>query len=97
MVSMLNMFTDPKSLTCNQWGASAYQTAIGMGQGKHCVQQLCKLNHAFLSTWEVLPINPFGDWNKSLLVNENIVNKISIYLLSLGNEWTAKDLMDFLH
>ena len=28
---------------------------------------------------------------------ENLVNEISIYLLSLGNDITAKELMDFLH
>ena len=31
MVSMLNMFTNTQSLTYNKWGASACQTAIGMG------------------------------------------------------------------
>jgi hypothetical protein len=46
---------------------------------------------------EVLPLNPYGDWNESLLVNENIVNEINIYLLSLRNEITAIKLMDFLH
>ena len=97
MFSMLNMFTNPQSLTYNQWGASACQTAIGMGRGTHCARRLCELNRAFFTDRKVLPINPFGDWNKSLLVNENIVNEISIYLLSLGKEITAKKLMDFLH
>jgi len=97
MFSMLNMFTNPQSLTYNQWGASACQTAIGMGRGTHCARRLCELNCAFFVDREVLPINPFGDWNKSLLVNKNIVNEISIYLLSLGKEITAKKLMDFLH
>ena len=46
---------------------------------------------------KVLPINPYGDWNELLLVNENLVNEISIYLLSLGNDITTKSLMDFLH
>jgi len=74
-----------------------YQAAIGMGQGTHCAQRLCELNCAFFADHKILPINPYGDWNKSLLVNENIVNEVSIYLLSLGNEFTAKNLMDFLH
>jgi hypothetical protein len=97
MILMLNMFTNPNSLTYNKWGASACQTAIGMGRGCHCARKLCELNHGFFANQKVLPINPFGDWNKSLLFNENIVNEISIHLLSLGNDITAKKLMDFLH
>ena len=68
-----------------------------MGRGTHCARRFCELNHIFFTDREVLPINPYGDWNKSLLVNENIVNETSIYLLSLGNEITAKKLMDFFH
>ena len=97
MVSMLNMFTNTQSLTYNKWGASAYQTAIGMGWGTHCARWLCALNQAFFSNRELLPINPYGDWNKSLLVDENIVNEVNIYLMSLGKEISAKKLMDFFH
>ena len=68
-----------------------------MGQGNHCAQWLHKLNCGFLADQKVLPINPYGDWNESLLVNEDLVNEISIYLLLLGNDITAKKLMDFLH
>jgi hypothetical protein len=71
--------------------------AIGMGRGEYCAHRLCELNQAFIDNKEVLP-NPYGDWNESLLVDENIVNEINIYLLSLGNEIKkAKKLMDFLH
>ena len=97
MMSMLNMFTNVQTLTYDQWGASANQAAIGMGRGEYCAHRLCKLNRAFIDNKEVLPINPYGDWNESLLVDENIVNEINIYLLSLGNEITAKKLMEFLH
>ena len=94
---MLSMFINPQSHTYNQWGASACQTAIGMGWEKHCTWQLHELNNGFLANQKVLSINPYGDWNESLLVIEDLVNKISIYLLSLGNDITANKLMDFLH
>jgi hypothetical protein len=68
-----------------------------MGQESHSTWQLCQLNHAFFIDWKILLINPFGDWNRSLLVNKNIMNKISIYLPSLRKKITAKNLMDFLH
>jgi len=32
-----------------------------------------------------------------MLVDENLQNEISIYLLSIGKEISAKKLMDFLH
>jgi len=85
------------TLIYNQWGASACQTAIGMGRGRHCARRLCELNRAYLTNQKVLPINPYSDWNESLLVEDNIVNEINIYLLSLGNEITATKLADFLH
>jgi hypothetical protein len=97
MMSMFHMFTNPQSHTYNQWCASECQTAIGMGRGTHCTRRLCDLNRAYLADEKVLPINPYGDWNESLLVNEDLVNEIGIYLLSLGNDITAKKLMDFLH
>ncbi|KAF8156091.1 hypothetical protein B0H34DRAFT_676160 [Crassisporium funariophilum] len=97
MLSMLNMFMNPESRTYNECGASACQAAIGLGRGTHCARRLCELNQAFLANRDVLPINPYGDWNESLLVNENIVNELSIYLLSLGNEILAQKLMDYLH
>jgi len=97
MVSMLNMFTNSQSHTYNQWGTSACQAAIGLGRGRHCAHRLCELNRAFLADQEILPINPYGDWNESLLVNEKFLNEIQIYLLSLRDEITAKKLMDFLH
>jgi len=84
-------------MTYNKWGASACQTAIGMGRGTHCAHQLCVLNRAFFSNREILPINPYGDWNKSLFADENIVNEVNIYLMSLGKEISAKKLMDFFH
>lgn len=97
MVIMLNLFTNPNSRTYNEWGVSACQAAIGLGRGNHCARRLCELNRAYLSDRNLLPLNPYGDWNRSLLVNENIVNEISIFLLSLGNDITAGKLMEFLH
>ena len=97
MISMLNMFMRWESWTYNHWGASACQAAVGMGQGKHCTRHLCELNQTFLADQTILPVNPYGDWNESLLTDETIINEINIYLLFLGNKIMAKKLMDFLH
>jgi hypothetical protein len=96
MQSLLRMYTNPDSRTYNHWSASSYQTAIGLGRGQHCARRLRELCRAFITNREVLPINPYGDWNESMLVDENLRNEIGIYLLSIGNEISAKKLMDFL-
>jgi len=96
MQSMLLMYTDSKSRTYNNWGASSCQTAIGMGRGPHCICCLQELCRAFIEDRKVLPVNPYGDWNESMLVDENLQNEISIYLLSIRNEISAKKLMKFL-
>ena len=72
-----------ESQTYNHWGASACQAAVGLGQGKWC---LCKLNWQFLPDWAIFSVNPYGEWNESLLIDEPIFNEIM-----------AKKLMDFLH
>jgi len=95
-MSRFHMFTNLQSHPYNEWGTSACQTAIGMGQGRHCARRLCELNHGFLHNQKILSINPYGDWNELLLVKEDLVNEISIYLLFLRNDITAKKLMDFL-
>jgi len=96
MISMLSMFTNLQSVTYNRWGTSMYQAAIGMGWGKHCNSVALWAESCILFTdHKILPINPYGDWNKSLLVNETSWMKSAFTLLSLGNELTAKSLMDF--
>jgi len=96
MLSMLLMYTDSKSRTYDNWGASSCQTAIGMGRGLHCARHLRELCRAFIEDRKILPVNPYGDWNESMLADENLRNEISIYLLSIGNEISAKKLMEFL-
>jgi hypothetical protein len=97
MVSMLGMYTNVNSKTYNNWGASALQAAIAMGRGIHCARRLRELCRGYITDRKILPVNPYGDWNESYLVDENLCNEISIYLLSIGNQISAKKLMDFLH
>jgi hypothetical protein len=44
----------------------------------------------------VLPVNPYGDWNKSMLVDEDLVNDINLYLQELGGSIMAAKLVKFL-
>jgi hypothetical protein len=97
MQSMLNFYTNSQSTTYEKWGPSSYQAAISLGQGRHCARQLCVLVRHFVKDHKILPINPYGQWNESLLVDEDLANEINIYLQSIGPEISGQKLMDFIN
>ena len=72
MKIMLNFYTNLTSHTYNAWTASSFQAAIALGQGGSCAKRLRQLNRQFISDRTLLPVNPFGNWNESLLVDEEI-------------------------
>ncbi|KAJ6521374.1 hypothetical protein DFH09DRAFT_1097822 [Mycena vulgaris] len=44
----------------------------------------------------VLPINPYGYWNTSMLVDEPLQADINLYLQELGKDITAEKLVEYL-
>jgi len=66
-----------------------------LGKGLHCARRIRRLTRQFISDRKVLPINPFGDWNESMLVYEDLCNDINLYLQEIGKEISAKKLIDF--
>jgi len=40
-------------------------------------------------------VNPYGDWNESMLMDEDLCNDINLYFQEIGKEISAKKLMDF--
>ena len=97
MQSMLRMYTMSNSQTYLNWGASGLQAAVGMGHGRHCARRLRELCKAYLTDRSVLPLNPYGNWNESALVDEALCNEINIFLMSIGKDISAEKLMTFLH
>ena len=96
MLSFLVFYTDPQSKTYQAWGASSLQAAIAMSRGTYCAQQLRRLTWQFIKDHTVLPINPYGQWNKSMLVDEDLANDINLYLQEIGKEISAQKLMEYL-
>ena len=90
MQSMLLIYTNSSSHIYDLWRASLCQAAIGMGRGHHCAHRLWELCRDFINDQMVIPINPLGDWNKFMLINENLQNEIDIYLMSIRNEISAQ-------
>ncbi|KAJ7353102.1 hypothetical protein DFH08DRAFT_956188 [Mycena albidolilacea] len=95
MQIFLNFYTDPRSKTYGHWGASALQTTVALGRSQYCMRGLCQLARQFIHDRSLLPVNPFGDWNKSLLVNEGLATDINLYLQEIGNQITAEKVVVF--
>jgi len=41
-------------------------------------------------------VNPYGDWNELMLMDEDLCNDINLYFQEIGKEISAKKLTDFL-
>ena len=97
MQTMLNFYVNKQSRTYNSWTASLCQAAVSLSRGLHCAWQLHKLTRQYIKDCTMLPLNPYGDWNETMLVNEDLTNEINIYLLSIGNEISGEKLRDFVN
>jgi hypothetical protein len=93
---LLALYMNPKSKTYNSWGASSCQISITFSRGRYCACQLRKLARQFTEDCRILPVNPYGNWNESVLVDEDLVNDINLYLQELGSTITARKLADVL-
>ena len=93
MQSLLNLFTHPSSTTHRKWITSSMQAAFALGKGTYCAHQLRRLSKQFIEDCAILLINPFGDWNQSMLLDEDIALDINLYLQTLGKEISAQKLV----
>ncbi|KIL55567.1 hypothetical protein M378DRAFT_188659 [Amanita muscaria Koide BX008] len=57
---------------------------------------MARLSKQFILDCTVLPINPYGNWNESMLADEDIASDIKLYLQELGKDISAKKLVEFL-
>ena len=92
----LNLFTNPISYTYDKWAASSFQASVSIGHSTYCARQLRKLARAYISDRSILPINPYGDWNQSMLVDEDLCNELNLYLQELGKDITAEKVAEYL-
>jgi hypothetical protein len=68
--TMLNFYVTPglEGGTYARWGASVQLAAHGLGRGKYCARILAALAREFIINREVLNVNPYGEWNESMLM-----------------------------
>ena len=92
----LNLFTNPISNTYNKWAASSLQASMSMGHGTYCARQLRKLARGYIADRSVLPVNLYGNWNQSMLVDEDLCNDLNLYLQELGKDIMAEKVAKYL-
>lgn len=96
MRTFLNLYVNLQSRTRRQWSTSALQASVGLGHGTYCAAALCKLARQYIHDRNILPVNPYGNWNESLLVDEDIAAAINLHLQELGLNITAAKVVEFL-
>ncbi|KAJ7132033.1 hypothetical protein C8R44DRAFT_612585, partial [Mycena epipterygia] len=96
MQSMLNFYTSPLSKTVRFWAASSLQAAVSLGRGTYCSRQLRIMVRQFIADRTVLPLNPYGYWTTSMLVDEDLNAGINLHLQELGKDITAQKLVEYL-
>ncbi|KAJ7445373.1 hypothetical protein B0H11DRAFT_2249507 [Mycena galericulata] len=85
MRNFLALYANPKSPTYGKWKAASTAAAITMCRGSYCARVLRRLARQYIADRSVLPENPYGNWNETLLVNEDLCNELMEYLQFLGS------------
>jgi hypothetical protein len=96
MAILLRLYVLERSSFRDKWGAAALQAATALGQGPDCSRNLAILCRQYILDRTVLPINPYGDWNQSLIDDDGVAQDLGIHLQSLGKNITPKKVVEFL-
>ncbi|KAJ6606952.1 hypothetical protein B0H10DRAFT_2228364 [Mycena sp. CBHHK59/15] len=96
MQSLLNLYTNEKSKTYGHWRDSSVQVAITQNKGPYWARQTRCLMRQFIQDHTVLPLNPYGYWKSSMLVDKELKSEVNLHLQELGKEITAQKLGEFL-
>ncbi|KAJ7886305.1 hypothetical protein B0H13DRAFT_2535256 [Mycena leptocephala] len=83
--SLLALYTHPSAATHGQWKKASMNAVITLRRGNYCARVLRRLARQYIADRSVLPENPYGNWNETLLVNEDLCNELMEYLQILGS------------
>lgn len=83
MHGFLSLYTSSNTDNKGKWQKASYAAATTMGRGQYCARTLRAMARAFIEDRTVLPFNPYGDWNESLLVNEDLCQELNLHLQQL--------------
>jgi hypothetical protein len=74
--SHLAQYSNPNSVTYGNWGLSARQAAIGAGRDVYCARRFASLSWEYIASRKVFPINPYGEWNQTMLADKDLANDV---------------------
>jgi hypothetical protein len=55
------------------------------------------LTRKFIQDHTILPVNPYGGWNKSMLADKDLTNDLNLHLQEIGREISGKKVQEFLN
>jgi hypothetical protein len=97
MVMFLWAYINPQSIDCGKWIAASLHMVNNVNWPTSYACQLQGWTRDFIADCEVLPQNPYGIWNESLVdKDETLAQDIHIHLQGIGKFVKSMDLVDFL-
>ncbi|KAJ4467808.1 hypothetical protein J3R30DRAFT_3662318 [Lentinula aciculospora] len=99
MRALLALYTAVDSHSGGKWVDSSMTAAIAIGHGKYCARTLRVMSRQYMQDRAILPFNPFGDWNETLLVNEDLCQELNLHLQQLyttDKGITSSQVVEFL-
>ncbi|THV00602.1 hypothetical protein K435DRAFT_932378 [Dendrothele bispora CBS 962.96] len=67
-----------------------------MCRGNYCARVLRRMARLYIADRSLLPENPYGNWNETLLMNEDLCQELELYLQELGTNITAARVQEWL-
>jgi len=96
LIKYVDHLSRPGTLQADVWGETALEVAKMAAQGAWLACQLKIWTCTFMANHEILPWNIYGQWNISLLEDEDLAQKIHLHLQGIGKFVKAMDIVHYL-
>lgn len=90
-------YINPNSGATGHWQASSLKTADNLRKGPAHAQKLHDWVRAYIADREDLPVNPYGQWNESVIDKDPaLAQEINTHLQGIGKYVKAMNLVNFM-
>ena len=96
LIKYVDHLSRPGTLQADVWGATAVEVENMAAWGAWLARQLKIWTCTFMADHEILPWNIYGQWNISLLEDEDLAQKIHLHLQGIGKFVKAMDIVHYL-
>jgi len=96
LVAYLDCLSRPGNAQHGVWGAMSLEVAKMAEWGSWLAHQLKLWMHTFIANHNSLPQNCYGQWNTSLLEDEDLAQDIHLHLQGIGKFVKEMDIVDYL-